>query len=94
VLPCDAADEDSLHAAWDALLAAWGGVDVALYVAGDYVPMRAWELDAAWRAPDDRRQLRRRHFLRRCVVPQLLRQGNGQIGFVASVAGYRGCRSR
>jgi short-subunit dehydrogenase len=25
-----------------------------------------------------------------CVVPQLLQQGEGQIGFVASVAGYRG----
>ena len=25
-----------------------------------------------------------------CVVPQLFRHGNGQIGFVASVAGYRG----
>ena len=25
VLPCDAADAASLHAAWDALLAEWGG---------------------------------------------------------------------
>jgi NADP-dependent 3-hydroxy acid dehydrogenase YdfG len=90
VLPCDAADEASLRTAWEALLAAWGGVDVALYVAGDYLPMRAWELDVA----------KARHMIAvnfggavsfaACVVPQLLRQGNGQIGFVASVAGYRG----
>jgi NAD(P)-dependent dehydrogenase (short-subunit alcohol dehydrogenase family) len=50
VLPCDAADEASLRSAWDSLLAAWGGVDVALYVAGDYLPMRAWELDVPRRA--------------------------------------------
>ena len=90
VLPCDAADEASLHAAWEGLLAAWGGIDVALYVAGDYLPMRAWQLDAA-RA----RQMTAVNFggavsFAACVVPQLLRQGSGQIGFVASVAGYRG----
>ncbi|WP_313953660.1 SDR family NAD(P)-dependent oxidoreductase [Accumulibacter sp.] len=90
VLPCDAADEASLHAAWDGVQAAWGGVDVALYVAGDYLPMRAWELDAT-RA----RQMIDINFTGAVsfaahVVPQLLRQGSGQIGFVASVAGYRG----
>jgi len=90
VLPCDAADEASLRAAWDIVLATWGGVDVALYVAGDYAPMRAWELDTA-RA---RRMIEVNLFgavsFAACVVPQLLRQGSGQIGFVASVAGYRG----
>ncbi|WP_313953655.1 SDR family NAD(P)-dependent oxidoreductase [Accumulibacter sp.] len=90
VLPCDAADEASLQAAWDGVLAAWGGVDVALYVAGDYLPMRAWELDAT-RA----RRMIDINFsgavsFAACVLPQLLRQGSGQIGFVASVAGYRG----
>ncbi|MBL8373779.1 SDR family NAD(P)-dependent oxidoreductase, partial [Accumulibacter sp.] len=45
VLPCDATDDASMRTAWERLLAAWEGVDVALYVAGDYLPMRAWELD-------------------------------------------------
>ncbi|KFB71575.1 MAG: putative oxidoreductase [Candidatus Accumulibacter phosphatis] len=90
VLPCDAADEASLCSAWDSLLAAWGGVDVALYVAGDYLPMRAWELDV----PRARQMIDVNFggavaFAAR-VVPQLLQQGEGQIGFVASVAGYRG----
>ena len=90
LLPCNATDEDSLENAWEALLSAWGGVDVALYVAGDYAPVRAWAID--------REQAR--HMIdvnligavsfTACVVPQLLRQGSGQIGFVASVAGYRG----
>src|SRR5512133_2062301 len=47
LLPCDASDEASVRGAWERLLAAWGGVDVAIYLAGDYVPMRAWELDTA-----------------------------------------------
>ncbi|MCU0811069.1 MAG: SDR family NAD(P)-dependent oxidoreductase [Thiobacillaceae bacterium] len=90
VLPCDAADGASLRTAWGALLAAWDGVDVALYVAGDYLPMRAWELDV-----DKAQRMIAVNFggavcFAACVVPQLLRQGNGQIGFVASVAGYRG----
>ncbi|MQM35368.1 MAG: short-chain dehydrogenase, partial [Candidatus Accumulibacter phosphatis] len=90
VLPCDAADHASLQAAWEKLLLAWGGVDVALYVAGDYLPMRAWDLDV-----ERARQMIDINFagavsFAACVVPQLLRQGGGQIGFVASVAGYRG----
>lgn len=90
VVPCDAADDASLHAAWATLLAAWDGVDVAIYVAGDYLPMRAWQLDVA-----KARQMIDVNFagavsFAACVVPQLLRQGAGQIGFVASVAGYRG----
>jgi short-subunit dehydrogenase len=90
VLPCDAADETSLRAAWGAMLAAWGGVDVALYVAGDYVPMRAWELDTAKARRMIDVNLVGAISFAACVVPQLLRQGNGQVGFVASVAGYRG----
>ena len=90
ILPCDAADEDSLENAWEALLAAWGGVDLALYVAGDYVPMRAWEIDTAKARRMIAVNLGGAVSFAACVVPQLLRQGNGQIGFVANVAGYRG----
>jgi short-subunit dehydrogenase len=89
-LPCDTSDEASVNGAWELLLAAWGGVDVAIYLAGDYVPMRAWELDTV-----DARRMIEVNFtgavsFAACVVPQLLLQGAGQIAFVASVAGYRG----
>lgn len=89
-LACDVTDEASLKAAWDRLLAAWGGVDVAIYLAGDYLPMRAWELDGA---PAQRMiavNFSGAVSFAACVVAQLLRQGAGQIAFVASVAGYRG----
>ena len=90
VLPCDASDEVSVRAASARLLEVWNGVDLALYLAGDYVPMRAWDLDvkAAQRMIDV--NLSGAVIFAACVVPQLLAQGNGQIGFVASVAGYRG----
>ena len=89
-LPCDAADDASLRGAWDGVQAAWGGVDVAIYVAGDYVPMSAWDLDVAVAKRMIDVNFTGAVSFASCVVPQLLSQGQGQIGFVASVAGYRG----
>jgi NAD(P)-dependent dehydrogenase (short-subunit alcohol dehydrogenase family) len=94
VLPCDVADPGSIAAAWQSLLHHWQGVDLAIYIAGDYVPMRAWALDmtAAQRMIDV--NLVGAVKFAACVVPQLLAQDNapvkGDIAFVASVAGYRG----
>lgn len=90
VLPCDAADPASLARAFAFLEDRWGGVDVAVYLAADYQPMRAWELDldVASRMIDI--NLRGAVAFAACVVPCLLRQGQGQLAFVASVAGYGG----
>ncbi len=90
ILPCDASDDASMRGAWEQLLSAWGGVDLALYVAGDYRPMHAWDFDL-----EIAQRLVAINFtgalgFSACVLPQLLAQGAGQIGFVASVAGYRG----
>lgn len=90
VLPCDASDEASVRAASARLLEIWGGIDLALYVAGDYLPMRAWELDMDKARHMIDVNLTGAVVFASCVVPQLLIQGSGQIGFVASVAGYRG----
>ncbi len=90
LLACDVTDEASVKAAWDRLLAAWGGVDVAIYLAGDYLPMRAWELDSATAQRMIGVNFTGAVSFSACVVAQLLRQGEGQIAFVASVAGYRG----
>ncbi|MBS1228547.1 MAG: short-chain dehydrogenase/reductase [Proteobacteria bacterium] len=90
LLACDVTDEASLESAWKRLLDTWGGVDVAIYLAGDYLPMRAWTLDSA-----EAQRMIAVNFtgavsFAACVVAQLLRQGEGQVAFVASVAGYRG----
>src|SRR5574343_1086732 len=47
LLPCDATDRASLGAARQCVVAAWGGVDLVVYLAGDYVPMRASNFDLA-----------------------------------------------
>ena len=52
--------------------------------------MRAWDLDMAKARRMIDVNLVGAISFAASVVPQLLRQGNGQIGFVASVAGYRG----
>lgn len=90
VLPCDAAQPASLAQACACLMDRWGGVDVAIYLAADYQPMRAWELDldVAGRMIDI--NLRGAIAFTACLMPCLLRQGQGQLAFVASVAGYGG----
>ena len=90
VLPCDALYPVSLQLVCETLVESWGSIDVALYLAADYQPMRAWELDldVASRMIDV--NLRGAVAFASCVVPCLLKQGSGQIGFVASVAGYGG----
>ena len=88
LLPCDATDTASLHAAHLALLAAWGGVDLVIYLAGDYVPMRADDFDLATAEQVVAVNFNGAMRLAATVLPDL--QPGGGIAFVASVAGYRG----
>lgn len=88
LLPCDSTDPTSLAAARKALLEAWGGVDLVVYLAGDYVPMRADTLDLA--AAEKVVEVNFHGALRlvATVLPDL--HAGGGIALVASVAGYRG----
>jgi len=74
---------------WSAPRAALGGVDLVLYLAGDYVPMQAegFDLELAEKvvAVNFTGAMR----LAATVLPDLLGAGGG-IAFCASVAGYRG----
>ena len=88
ILPCDATDAASLHAARQALLAAWNGVDVVVYLAGDYVPMRAENFDLATAEQVITVNFSGAMRLAATVLPDLA--PGGGIAFVASVAGYRG----
>jgi short-subunit dehydrogenase len=88
LLPCDATDNRSLAAAREALLAAWGGVDLVVYLAGDYVPMRADNFDLATAEKVVTINFTAAMRLTACVLPEL--RAGGGIVFVASVAGYRG----
>ena len=85
LLPCDSTDPASLAAARKALLEAWGGVDLVVYLAGDYVPMRADTLDLA--AVEKVVEVNFHGALRlvATVLPDL--HAGGGIALVASVAG-------
>ncbi len=88
ILPCDATDTASLHAALAALLAAWDGIDLVVYLAGDYVPMRADTFDLATAERVIAVNFNGAMRLTAAVLPHL--KPGGGIAFVASVAGYRG----
>ena len=45
LLPVDVTDAEALKHAADQLLDAWPSIDLAIYLAGDYTPMRAAEID-------------------------------------------------
>ena len=46
-LPCDATDAAQIAEAHRRLLAAWGGIDLVVYLAGDYTPMQVKTFDLA-----------------------------------------------
>jgi short-subunit dehydrogenase len=85
---CDAIDPASLAAARRRLLAAWGGIDLVIYLAGDYQPMDADNFDLAVAEQMVAVNFTGAMRLAATVLPDL-RTGGG-IAFVASVAGYRG----
>lgn len=88
LFPCDATDVGSLASVHQALLAAWGGVDLVVYLAGDYVPMQADAFDLVRAEQVIEVNFSGALRLAATVLPDL--QPGGGIAFVASVAGYRG----
>lgn len=89
-VPLDVTNHASVMLASERILKEWGGVDLVLLVAGGYNEMRAdaFDLDAANALLD--LNLRGAFNCIDVVLPQLLKQGAGGIGIVASVAGYGG----
>jgi len=87
-VPCDVTDTDSLAAARSTVLAALGGIDLVVYLAGDYVPMRADNFDLAVAERVIKVNFTAAMHVTAAVLPDL--QPGGGIAFVASVAGYRG----
>ena len=88
LLPCDSTDVASLAAARQALIAAWGGVDLVVYLAGNYVPMSADSFDLATAEGVVEVNFNGALRLVATVLGDL--QPGGGIALVASVAGYRG----
>ncbi|MGZ8294827.1 MAG: SDR family NAD(P)-dependent oxidoreductase [Telluria sp.] len=89
-VPLDVTDHESVMNAGERIVREWGGFDLVLLVAGGYNEMRAsaFDLNAANALVD--LNLRGAFNCIDVVLPQLLKQGTGGIGIVASVAGFGG----
>jgi short-subunit dehydrogenase len=90
VLPADVTDADGLAAAHAQILAAWGGVDLAIFNAGTHESMRAWELDLAKAKTLIDTNLKGVLNGLAAALPDMLAQKSGAVTVVASVAGYAG----
>ncbi len=88
LVPCDATDTRGLGGARQQILQAWGGIDLIVYLAGDYVPMRAGDFDLAVAERVVEVNFNAALRLTATLLPDLA--PGGGIAFVASVAGYRG----
>ncbi len=90
VAPLDVTCTADFDRVREELVACWGGLDLVVFNAGTYRPLRAWEL-----APAAIRETLETNLVGAmegvaAVVPQLLRQGGGALALVGSVAGYGG----
>ena len=88
LLPCDSLDNASLAAARATLIDPWGGIDLVVYLAGDYEPMTAADFDLARAEQIVAVNFTGAMRLTAAVLGDL--QPGGGIAFVSSVAGYRG----
>ena len=89
-LPLDITDGAALEKAAAKLAKQWHGIDLVVVMAGEYKPMRAWEIDATAARSMIEVNLVGCFNVLAAVVPRLLAQGSGTIALVSSVAGYRG----
>ena len=90
VLPADVTDADGLAAAHAQILAAWGGVDLAIFNAGTHESMRAWELDLGRAQTLIDTNLKGVLNGLAAALPDMLDKTHGAVAVVASVAGYAG----
>jgi short-subunit dehydrogenase len=90
VLPLDITSIEQVRSARAAIESDWGGIDLAIIMAGTHKPVRAWELDAG--TARDLFEVNMMGVLGAAaeIVPALLKQGTGGIAIVSSVAGYGG----
>ena len=90
VLPLDINDAPALANATQAIVTRWGGLDLLVLMAGDYAPMRAWELDLEVARRMIQTNVQGYLNALSPVIPLMIKQGSGTLCLVSSVAGFRG----
>jgi short-subunit dehydrogenase len=90
IMPLDVTHADSLKRAGGELLNQWGGIDMVIYCAGTYTPMRSWAFDLALARQSLETNLQGAYNLLQAILPYYLKQAEGGLCILASVAGYTG----
>lgn len=90
ILPLDVSDSAALQSTRDTLLQRWGGIDLVVFSAGLYTPMRAWEIDSAITGKILETNLLGAYNLVETIIPTFVKNGAGSICLIASAAGYTG----
>jgi NADP-dependent 3-hydroxy acid dehydrogenase YdfG len=90
VIPADVTNDAELLNGYQAIQAAWGGIDLLLFVSGVYTPLRAdnFDIQVAEKTIDANLLGPMRAVA--LVVPEMLKAHSGHIAIVGSVAGYSG----
>lgn len=89
-LPLDVTDAPAVQAAMQRLMRDWGGLDLLLYCAGTYRPMRASAFDLTSALQHDDVNYRGALHALAAALPVFTAQGAGHIALVSSVAGFGG----
>ncbi|NJS35473.1 MAG: SDR family NAD(P)-dependent oxidoreductase [Brachymonas sp.] len=89
VLALDATDEAAVKVAARQLLAA-SPLDMVMYCAGMYQPMRAQEMQSAAMVQHMQVNYHGAVFVTQAVLPSMLAAKRGHLSYVSSVAGFRG----
>lgn len=89
-LPLDVRDNIEVSSAKDRLIAAWGNIDVVIFAAGIYTPMRAFEINL-----EEAKRIFDINFIgalnsANSVIPHFVSRHSGTLVVISSVAGYRG----
>lgn len=89
-LPLDVSDEAQWQQAYTQFLAWRDRLDLLIFCAADYQPMRAWTLDTALVSRMIDVNIKGAIYGVGAVLPDFLQRAGGGIAVVASVAGYVG----
>ncbi len=86
----DVTDAAALRQAADAIVAETGRLDLVMFCAGVYTPMRATAFDLATALQHQEVNYCGALYLLDAVLPHMLARRGGHLSLVSSVAGYRG----
>jgi NAD(P)-dependent dehydrogenase (short-subunit alcohol dehydrogenase family) len=89
-VPLDITDAAAVAAGHARIVRDFGGVDLTMFVAGLYAPVRAWELTVEVARRHVEANLMGVYHGLAVVLPELIARGSGGVAIVSSVAGYRG----